>query len=128
MKTLAIAAGALLFGAAATANADHYVYRSYPPATVLSENQECWNPHAGHFEGVRPGDYQPDLDFSRCRMKGEAYAYYPDNRYYADRDSYYYGDRTYRRQECWNPHAGHFERVRPGEYQGDLDFSRCRVY
>ena len=28
--------------------------------------------------------------------------------------------------ECWNPHAGHFERVRPGEYQDDLNFSRCR--
>jgi hypothetical protein len=28
--------------------------------------------------------------------------------------------------ECWNPRAGHFERVRPGEYQGDLDFGRCR--
>ncbi len=29
-------------------------------------------------------------------------------------------------QECWNPRAGHFERVRPWERQGDLDFSRCR--
>jgi hypothetical protein len=122
MKTLAIAAGLAVFGAAAAANADYYVYRSSPPATVLSENQECWNPHAGHFEGVRPGDYQPDLDFSRCRMKGEGYAYR-----YPDRDQYYV-DRGYRREECWNPHAGHFERVRPGESQGDLDFSRCRVY
>lgn len=124
MKTLAIAAGAMLLGAAATASADYYVYRTYPQTTVLSENQECWNPHAGHFEGVRPGDYQPDLDFSRCRMKGEGY-YYGDRGYYADR---YYADRGYRRQECWNPRAGHFERVRPGEYQGDLDFSRCRIY
>ena len=40
---------------------------------VLSENQECWNPHARHFERVRPGDYQPDLDFARCRMIGEPY-------------------------------------------------------
>ncbi len=111
MKTLAIAAGLALFGAAATVNAQYYVYRDAPPATVLSGNQECWNPHARHFEQVRPGDYQPDLDFSRCRMIGEAY--YPPRTEYA-------------RDECWNPHAGHFEAVRPNEYQGDLDFSRCR--
>ena len=112
MKTLAIAAGLALFGAAATVNAQYYVYRDAPPAQVLSGNQECWNPHARHFEQVRPGDYQPDLDFSRCRMIGEAY-------YAAPRVAY-------ARDECWNPRAGHFEAVRPGEYQGDLDFSRCR--
>ena len=28
-----------------------------------------------------------------------------------------------RAQECWNPRAGHFEDVRPGERQDDLDFS-----
>lgn len=38
---------------------------------------ECWNPHAGHFEGVRPGDVQNDLDFSRCRPKGDAVQPYP---------------------------------------------------
>jgi hypothetical protein len=111
MKKLAIAAGLALFGAAATANADYYVYRSAPPTAVLSENQECWNPHARHFERVRPGDYQPDLDFGRCRMIGE--------RYYVERERVV-------ADECWNPRAGHFERVRPGEYQGDLDFARCR--
>ena len=111
MKTLAIAAGLALAGAAATANADYYVYRTAPSVPVLSENQECWNPHARHFERVRPGDYQPDLDFARCRMIGEPY-YVERERIAAD--------------ECWNPRAGHFERVRPGEYQGDLDFSRCR--
>ncbi|HZZ94012.1 MAG TPA: hypothetical protein VFE23_15735 [Usitatibacter sp.] len=37
----------------------------------LSERDECWNPHAGHFEGVRPGERQDDLDFSRCRPKQE---------------------------------------------------------
>src|SRR5258706_459656 len=30
-----------------------------------------------------------------------------------------------RAQECWNPHAGHFERVRPGETQNEHD-QRCR--
>ncbi len=29
---------------------------------------ECWNPRAGHYEGVREGEYQDDLDFSRCRL------------------------------------------------------------
>ena len=112
LKAILIA-GALGTGAFLTAppaaNAQYYVYRSAPSAN-LSENQECWNPHARHFERVRPGDYQPDLDFGRCRMIGEAY--YERERVVAD--------------ECWNPRAGHFERVRPGEYQGDLDFGRCR--
>jgi hypothetical protein len=35
----------------------------------LTDRDECWNPRAGHFEGVRPGDRQDDLDFSRCRPK-----------------------------------------------------------
>jgi hypothetical protein len=129
MKKLAIAAGLALIGAAASANADYYVYRSAPPASVLSENQECWNPHARHFERVRPGDYQPDLDFSRCRMIGEAYyerapAYVAPG--YVERAPAYVERERVVGDECWNPHAGHFERVRPGEYQGDLDFSRCR--
>ena len=38
---------------------------------------ECWNPHAGHFEGVRPGEVQNDLDFSRCRPRGGALQPYP---------------------------------------------------
>lgn len=28
---------------------------------------ECWNPRARHFEGVREGERQDDLDFNRCR-------------------------------------------------------------
>ena len=28
--------------------------------------------------------------------------------------------------ECWNPRAGHYEEVRRGEHQGDLDYSSCR--
>jgi hypothetical protein len=128
MKTLAIAAGLALFGAAATVHADYYVYRDAPaPATVLSGNQECWNPHARHFERVRPGDYQPDLDFSRCRMIGETTYYEPAPApapgYYVERvpaPERVVGD------ECWNSHARHYERVRPGEVQNDLDFSRCR--
>lgn len=78
-------------------------------AQYNSRAQECWNPRAGHFEGVRPGESQNDLDFSRCRLTGDYRA--------SGRD----GPR-----ECWNPGARHFEGVRPGETQNDLDFSRCR--
>ena len=128
MRTLAIAAGALLTTlAATTASAQVYIERSYSydPYTVR-EGAECWNPRAGHFEAVRPGEVQNDLDFSRCRAMG--------GRYYGDRYSgerysnrYYRGEAREIRRECWNPRAGHFEEERPGEYQGDLDFSRCRI-
>lgn len=124
MKTIAIAAGALLASVAASASAQVYYERSYAydpyrgaPRIELRAGDECWNPGAGHFEAVRPGEVQNDLDFSRCRAIG--------GRYY-DRG---YERRVYRdtREECWNPRAGHFEEVRRGEYQGDLDFGRCRM-
>jgi len=121
-RAIVIAAGALLAGAAATASAQvyyerTYTYDPYPGNRIeLRAGTECWNPRAGHFEEVRPGEVQNDLDFSRCRAEGGRYA---ERRYYRDyRDS--------ARQECWNPRAGHYEGVRQGEYQGDLDFSRCR--
>jgi hypothetical protein len=72
--------------------------------------EECWNPRAGHFEGVRPGETQNDLDFSRC---------HPTLQRGNER-------RNDEPRECWNPGAGHFEGVREGEQQNDLDFSRCR--
>ena len=124
MRTMAIAAGVLLAAAAGAASAQVYYERSYSydpyygSRLELRAGDECWNPRAGHFEAVRPGEVQNDLDFSRCRAIG--------GRYY-DRT---YRDRSYTtetRRECWNPRAGHFEAERPGEYQGDLDFSRCRL-
>ena len=120
MKKLAIVAGALLATAAATASAQVY-WRTYDNYYADRSNQECWNPRAGHFEQVRPGEVQNDLDFSRCRAYGARYNSYDSGRYYERR---YYSSR----QECWNPRAGHYEEVRPGESQGDLDFGRCRVY
>ena len=84
-------------------------WATVPAYAQYDRAQECWNPHAGHFEGVRPGEVQNDLDFSRCRPGGD---YRASNRDVA--------------RECWNPRAGHFEDVRPGERQDDLDFSRCR--
>ena len=122
MKKLAIVAGTLLVTAAATASAQGY-YRTYDPYYTPNSGQECWNPRAGHFEQVRPGEYQGDLDFRNCRMAGGGY-YYEQPRY-VERDYRGYG---YPRQECWNPRARHYEAVRPGEYQGDLDFNRCRMY
>jgi len=124
MKTIAIAAGALLASIAATASAQVYYERThtYDPyrgarAEFRDARDECWNPRAGHFEGVRPGEFQNDLDFSRCRPIGSRYVErHVERRTY--RDSY---------EECWNPRAGHFEAVRPGEHQNDLDFSRCRL-
>jgi hypothetical protein len=79
-----------------------------PAYAQQNRGEECWNPHAGHFEGVRPGETQNDLDFSRCRPTGDYRA--------SERDV---------PRECWNPRARHFEGVRPGERQDDLDFSRC---
>jgi hypothetical protein len=126
MRTIAIAAGALLAAAATSASAQVYYDRAYTydpyynNRMELRAGDECWNPRAGHFEAVRPGEVQNDLDFSRCRVAG--------GRYY-DRDRRYYGNRDYgnARQECWNPRAGHFEEVRPGDIQNDLDFGRCRL-
>jgi len=89
-------------------------FAAVPAFAQYDRPMECWNPGAGHFEGVRPGEVQNDLDFNRCRPMGGGYYYRRDE---PDR---YIG------QECWNPGAGHFEGVRPGEVQNDLDFSRCR--
>ena len=79
-----------------------------PAVAQIDRTEECWNPRAGHFEQVRPGEQQNDLDFSRCRSTGFIRGPFRDVP-----------------RECWNPQARHFEAVRPGERQDDLDFSRC---
>lgn len=120
MKTLTLALASLVTAVAAPAFAQTYYYeRGYgsDPYVVRGERAaECWNPRAGQFESVRPGEYQEDLDFGRCRVIGHRWADRGDR--YAYRTS---------REECWNPRARHFEEVRPNERQDDLDFSRCRV-
>ena len=139
-KSLTLIAAVALAATATAASAQ----RQYDPAwpdrnTDWRGGQECWNPRAGHFEAVRPGEFQGDLDFGNCRgIRGGGYYVVPSDRvYYNDRyyngDRYvgrvyrdrYYGDNT--REECWNSRAGHFEEVRRGEYQNDLDYRRCRV-
>ena len=126
MKLSAIAAGLVLATAAASASAQVYYERTYTYDPYYGQrqyyptaNDECWNPRAGHYEAVRPGEVQNDLDFSRCRQAGNAPAYV---------ERRYYREAVPARQECWNPRAGHYEAVRPGEYQGDLDMGRCRIY
>ena len=119
------------------------------PANAQNQRgQECWNPQAGHFEGVRPGEVQNDLDFNRCRPIGGSRrassrdvpqeCWHPGARHYEGvRPGEAQNDLDFARcrpvsnvrdaaQECWNPRAGHFEGVRPGEVQNDLDFTRCR--
>jgi hypothetical protein len=99
MRLRAIALGALLAVSSAGAFAQYYE-RTYPtdPDWVAREqaarDAQYWNDQRSreeHWRDERARDYQ----------RG-------------------YG------QECWNPHARHFEEVRPGERQDDLDFSRCR--
>ena len=130
MKRLALTVGAAIATIAATASAQYYQRpHTYAP------DQECWNPRAGHFEGVRPGEVQNDLDFSRCRAMG--------GRYYGERrygDSRYYNEPRYYEQprykdswrgfahECWNPRDERWEVLRPGEIQDSLDRNRCRPY
>ena len=126
MKSIALAAGVFAAAAAGTALAEPYYrdyrdyrdYREYRDVPYSRSGYECWNPRAGHFEGVREGERQNDLDFSRCRRIDERYRY-----------SREYRDVPYSRSgyECWNPHARHYEEVRDGERQDDLDFSRCRT-
>ncbi len=118
MSKTTIAIIAALFALAAAPAAEAQSYGRY-------EGQECWNPGAGHFERVRPGETQNDLDFRRCRPLG---ADQGDSRYYRDgrsqNDGRYSQDTA---RECWNPRAGHFENVREGTTQPDLDYSRCRL-
>jgi hypothetical protein len=122
MRTMGIALG-IAAAAFAGAAAAQYYYPGERYVQRIDADQECWNPGAGHFERVRPGDVQNDLDFSRCRTVG-------------GREYYYERAPRYERapapvapsagDECWNPRARHFEQVRPGERQDDLDFARCR--
>ena len=110
MRTIAITLGACATLVAATALAQPN-YRDDPNSRA--SGYECWNPGAGHFEGVREGERQNDLDFSRCRR--------PDERARFGRD---WREPS---SECWNPRSRHYEGVREGERQDDLDFSRCRA-
>ena len=109
MRTIAIVVGSIMIAAAGVALAqgnDSRERNNETSRAVADPERECWNSGAGHFERVRPGERQGDLDFSRCRYIGEV-----------ARDSGWSSGR----QECWNPRARHFEGVRAGERQDELD-------
>lgn len=116
MKSLALAAGAALLAAAGAASAQSfsrsYTYDPYWVAGADQTYEECWNWRARQFERVRPGEYQDDLDRSRCRIVGERVVMDPPR---------------YSHEECWNWRARAYETVRPGEFQDDLDRRRCRI-
>ena len=115
MRTISIAVGSLMLAASVVAFAQNSYSRdpgSGAYRAVGDQARECWNQGAGHYEAVRTGERQNDLDFNNCRFIGEA-----------PRDAKRW---TSGGEECWNPRAQHFEAVRSGERQDDLDFSRCR--
>ena len=131
MKLTTIAAATLLAGVATGVSAQTYYDRSYErpydnrayyadrDRVVDTRPQECYNPRAGHFEMVRPGEVQDDLDFGNCHLIG----YARDERRMERREW-----REARREECWNPRARHYEEVRQGERQDDLDYGNCRIF
>jgi hypothetical protein len=101
MKKLAVVLGSIVTAVAATAIAQDNSDRNYPydPDRVAREQaREVWRNNYGSDE-------------------------------YRARDERWRDDRGARvtARECWNPRARHFENVREGEYQDDLDYSRCRV-
>jgi hypothetical protein len=107
MKIAIVAASIILAGLSTAAPAQN---RDWRDRYVDASPTECWNPRANHFEAVRSGERQDDLDYSRCRS--------------TDFNGRRWRDESPR--ECWNSRAGHYEEVRLGEVQNDLDFSRCR--
>jgi hypothetical protein len=105
MKSIALAVGAVIAAAAPLAMAQDNSDRNYPYDPYWAERQ---------------------LERDRWLAERERdWRYRDDYRYRDQRD---WRDNRYRemRRECWNPRAGHFEEDRRGEYQNDLDYSRCR--
>lgn len=102
--TLALASLATAFGASAFAqdNSD----RNYPYDAREVAREQAREVYRGNY-GYEERRYRDDR--------------YRDDRFRDERD--WRGTR----RECWNPRARHFEGVREGERQDDLDFSRCRV-
>ena len=103
-----------------------YVYVPVDPANPVGPV----NPDALISDPYWTGRREHGLNDGR---RADGYYYY-DNRAYNDSryDNRYdnrYDSRNayrYRDMECWNPRARHYEEVRAGEQQNDLDFNRCR--
>ena len=134
MKAIAIAAGTLATVVAGAVFAqDNF---PYDPKAVERQQQleQRYGPYAvpqdrAHLSPPdnRPWYEEPGTDGRFTHPDGYGFGYgYGHGRVYGQRD--YRGDSRFRRDnmECWNPRARHYEEVRPGERQDDLDFARCR--
>jgi len=93
-----------------------YVYVPVEPANPVGPV----NPDALISDPYWTGRREHGLNDGR---RSDGYYYY-DNRNYSENRTYYRNNRD--NMECWNPRARHYEQVRAGETQNDLDFSRCR--
>jgi hypothetical protein len=125
MKKLAIALGTLAVVALPSAFAQDNSDRAFPyePGAVQRQQQ---------LENYY-GPYAVPQDRAHLSNPGNLPWYEDprtDGRYQGMlRDRQMYDDRVRNRWEnveCWNPRARHYESVRPGERQDDLDFARCR--
>lgn len=118
MKTIALAVGSILAAAAPLAMGQDNSEVPYPydPHRVERQQQlEAWRYERPYYDNRwRDERWRDDRRWrEERRWRDDRYAY-RDHRY----------DQP--RRECWNPRAGHFEEDRPGEFQNDLDYSRCR--
>jgi hypothetical protein len=129
MKAIALALGTLAAAAAPAVLAQQYIEmpaphteRGYVYVPVNPSNP------VGPAGPVNPDAVVSDPYWTGRREHGlNDYGNYRGERYYDYREDWARRDyRRFRDVECWNPRARHFEEVRQGEYQNDLDFSRCR--
>ena len=129
MKAIALALGTLAATAAPAILAQQYIEvpaphteRGYVYVPVNPSNPVGpVNPDAVVSDPYWTGRREHGLNDSRD------YRDYRGERHYDYRDSWARRDyRRFRDVECWNPRARHYEEVREGEHQNDLDFSRCR--
>jgi hypothetical protein len=131
MKKLALTLGTLAVVALPSAFAQDNSDRAYPyqPGAVERQQQleNFYGPYAvpqdrAHLSppGNLPWYEDPRTDGRYDGMMRDRQVY---------RDRLLWDDRVRNRwdnTECWNPRARHYEEVRRGERQDDLDFSRCR--
>lgn len=111
MKTIAVTLGSIATAFAATALAQDNQTRNYPYDVERVER----------LDALERGVPYTRYDDPYTNELREQRRYYRDYRDYRG----YRGDPGI---ECWNWRARTFERAREGEFQDDLDYSRCRAY